>query len=126
MNISSLLPDLIDQYITARAERLMLDKQVEQMKEHEELLKKAIIAKYQEQGISILGSNLGAVKLTEAEEPVAQDWPVVWDYIRENNAFELLHKRLTNTAVKERWEAGEEIPGVGKQKVYRLSVSGTK
>jgi hypothetical protein len=126
MNISSLLPDLIDQYITARAERLMLDKQVEQMKEHEELLKKAIIAKYQEQGLTLLGSNLGVVKLTEADEPVAQDWVAVWDYIKENNAFELLHKRLTNTAVKERWETGEEIPGVGKQKVYRLSVSGTK
>ena len=104
----------------------MLDKQAEQMKEHEEILKKAIIAKYQEQGLTLLGSKLGVVKLSEADEPVAQDWIAVWDFIRENNAFELLHKRLTNTAVKERWEAGEEIPGVGKQKVYRLSVSGTK
>ena len=126
MNISSLLPDLIDQYITARAERLMLDKQAEQMKEHEEILKKAIIAKYQEQGLTLLGSKLGVVKMSDAEEPVAQDWIAVWDYIRETGSFELLHKRLTNTAVKERWEAGQEIPGVGKQKVYRLSVSGTK
>jgi hypothetical protein len=126
MNISSHLPDLIDQYISTRAERLDLDKQAKLIGEHEELLKKAIIAKYQEQGITALGSRLGTVKVTRSEEPVAQDWPTVWKYIQETGEFELLHKRLTNLAVKERWDVGLEIPCVGKQEVLLLSVTVTK
>jgi hypothetical protein len=126
MNISSHLPDLIDQYISTRAERLGLDKQAEAIKEHEEILKKAIIAKYQEQGITVLGGVSGMVKMSRAEEPVAQDWIAIWKHIQETGEFELLHKRLTNTAVKERWDVGIELPGIGKQEVFRLSVSGTK
>jgi hypothetical protein len=124
--ISSHLPDLLSQYITVRAERLALDKQAADVKKFEEELKSAIIAKYKEQGITGMGGILGTVNMSKIEEPVAQDWLSIWGYIRENGEFELLHKRLTNTAVRERWDAGVEIPGVGKQDVYRLSVSGAK
>lgn len=124
--ISSHLPDLVDQYISLRAQRLVLEKQAEEVKETEELLKDAIISKYREQGMTGLGAKNGFVKMTSAIEPQAQDWLQTWEYIRETNQFDLLHKRLTNTAVKERWAAGIEVPGVGRQEVFRLSVSGAK
>jgi hypothetical protein len=60
------------------------------------------------------------------KEPVANNWPEIYDYIKEHGAWELLHKRLTSTAVKEHWEAGEELPGIGVTEVYKLSVSKTK
>lgn len=123
MNISSHLPDLVDQYITARTQRLAIDKQAAELKEFEEILKDAIIAKFKEQDINALGANNGIVKMTKLIEPVAQDWQEIWDYIRETGSFELLHRRLANLAVKERWEAGVQLPGVGQQEVFKLSVS---
>jgi hypothetical protein len=37
---------------------------------------------------------------------------LIYDYVRRNNAFELMQRRLSDTAVRDRWEAGQEIPGV--------------
>jgi len=34
----------------------------------------------------------------------------------------LLHKRLSSTAFRERWEAGEAIPGTSTSEVWELSV----
>jgi hypothetical protein len=70
-----------------------------------------------------LGGKFGLVKLQESIEPISTDWRLTWDFIKEHDAFELLHKRLTVTAVKERWEHGEEVPGVGRVPKYNLSVS---
>jgi hypothetical protein len=121
--ISSHLPDLIDQYISLRTQRIAKEKEAEEIKETEDILKSTIITKFREGGIAAQGATAGLVKMKKAVEPVATDWLAVWAYIKETNQFDLLHKRLTNLAVKERWEAGIEIPGVGRQDVYSLTVS---
>ena len=124
--ISSHLPDLINQYISVRAQRLIKDKESATIKEFEEVLKDAIIAKYKEQGLKALGASNGVVKMTILIEPQATDWLAVYEHIKETGHFDLLHRRLTNLAVKERWDVGIEIPGVGRQEVFKLSVSGAK
>lgn len=121
--ISSHLPDLVNHYISVRAQRLELDKQAEIVKQTEEDLKKTIIAKMREQEMKAVGAANGLVKLQETEEPVAENWNELWQYIKENDAWELLHKRITTTAVRERWNDGIAVPGVGKSTVYKLSVS---
>jgi len=124
--ISSQLPDLVNQYISVRAQRLNLDKEAAAVKEFEEILKDAIISKYKEQGLSAMGAANGIVKMSTLIEPVATEWTLIWDHIKETGEFDLLHRRLTSLAVKARWEVGIELPGVGKQEVYKLSVSGAK
>lgn len=121
--ISSKLPDLINSYIQLREKRLAEETVAEAMKAEEEVLKKTIISKMREEGITSQGGIYGTVKMGHLVEPVAENWEQVWSYVRENNAFHLLHKRLTNTAVKELWDAGQTVPGVGKQDVYKLTVS---
>jgi hypothetical protein len=124
--ISSHLPDLVNQYISARSQRLAIEKDAAEIKEHEELLKKAIISKYQEQGLKSLGAANGIVKMSSSMEPIASDWLEIHAYIQSTGTFELLHRRLANLAVKERWEAGMELPGISKQEIFKLTVSGTK
>ena len=122
--ISSQLPDLVNAYISHRTQRLAKEKEVELIKEAEEELKKTIITKFKEQGLKALGADNGIVKMSSTDEPKAENWDEIWNYIKETGEFDLLHKRLTNTAVKARWEDGVLIPGVGKETVYRLTVSG--
>ena len=126
--ISSHLPDLINSYISVRAQRLILDKEAARIKELEDELHTTIVTKFREGDITAQGASNGLVKMTTLIEPKvqAEDWPIVWEYIRETGDFSLLHKRITATAVQERWEAGEEIPGVGRMTKYKLSVSGVK
>ena len=73
-----------------------------------------------------MGAANGIVKMSTLIEPVATEWTLIWDHIKETGEFDLLHRRLTSLAVKARWEEGIELPGVGKQEVYKLSVSGAK
>ena len=127
--ISSHLPDLINQYISVRAQRLILDKEAASIKEVEDELQKTIVAKFREGDITAQGASNGLVKMTEVVEPVVntpEDWDVFREYIVEHDAWELIHKRVTVTSVRERWEAGEEIPGIGRMTKYKLSVSGVK
>jgi hypothetical protein len=121
--ISSFLPDLIDSYIATRARRLDAEKQAEAIKEQEDELSKTIIAKMREGGMKAMGANLGLIKLQETEEPVAENWPELWKFIKDTDSWDLLHKRVTVTAVRDRWEEGVAVPGVGKITKYKLSVS---
>jgi hypothetical protein len=123
MNISSHLPDLVDNYISIRAQRLALDHEAADLKETEDNLYKVIVSKMRDEGMSAMGGKNGMVKLKESEEPVATDWPELYMYIQRTGSFEFLHKRLSTLAIKEHWDAGEDIPGVGSTTVYKLSVS---
>ena len=121
--ISSHLPDLVDNYISLRAQRLALDKEAASLKETEDDIYKVIVSKMREEGMTAMGAKNGMVKLKESEEPVPTDWPALYDYIKETGHFEFLHKRIATLAIKEHWEAGEDIPGVGTTTVFKLSVS---
>lgn len=121
--ISSHLPDIVNHYISIRAQRLDLDRQAKVVKEQEDDLQKVIISKMREQEMKALGASNGLVKLHESEEPVAENWEEIWAFIKANDAWELLHKRITTTAVKERWADGIAVPGVGKVTTYKLTVS---
>jgi hypothetical protein len=121
--ISTHLPDLVDAYIDTRAQRLDQDKIAAQLKETEEELKQIIIAKYRHEGVFALGGTRGLVKMKESQEPTCTDWPALYAYIKANDAWEMLHKRVTVTAIKERWEAGETVSGVIAVPTYSLSVS---
>ena len=122
--ISSHLPDLVNAYISYRTQRLAKEKEAELIKEVEDRIKDSIIQKFNEQGLKAMGADNGIVKMSSTKEPKANDWPAIYEYIRETGSFELLHRRLANLAIKERWEAGESIPGIGDTTVYKLSVSG--
>jgi hypothetical protein len=126
VRISSHLPDIVDAYISIRAQRLQLERQVNELKEQEDLLNGHIINHLRIQGMTAVGGKAGFVKLRELDEPEVQDWTLLYEFIKNNDAWELLHRRVGSTAVKERWEAGEQVPGVGHKSVYKLSVSGAK
>ena len=121
--ISSHLPDLIDNYISTRAQRLAMEKEAATIKEAEDDLYKVIVSKMRDEGMTVLGAKNGFVKLKASEEPVPIDWPALYDYIKATGSFEFLHKRIATLAIKEHVEAGEEIPGIGFTTVYKLTVS---
>lgn len=54
---------------------------------------------------------------------VVNDWPAFHKFIAENEAFELLQKREAITAVRERWDNGEEIPGLERGQKVSVHVS---
>lgn len=53
----------------------------------------------------------------------AGDWPTVWTFIKENDRFDMLQKRLGEGAIKQYWEeTGELPPGVNVHREYVIKV----
>jgi hypothetical protein len=113
----------VDKYVDVRATRLKLDKQSALLKEEEEKLKAGLIEFMLTNQQSVVASEHTALTLNTRLTPTAEDWEAIQKYVAENEAFDLLTHKLSAPAIVARWEAGEEIPGVGRFMVKTLSVS---
>lgn len=56
----------------------------------------------------------GVASVSSEDVPTMDDFIKVWNYARKKNAPDLFQKRLSSTAVRERWAEGKVIPGVSK------------
>lgn len=107
------LQELIDAWGAARVARLAEQKIVDRMEEHEKNLKAVVIAKMKEaKATSMGGLKYGANRDPKKKKPVAGNWQEIYKWIAENDAFDILQKRLTETAVQARLDDGVEIPGI--------------
>jgi hypothetical protein len=50
-------------------------------------------------------------------------WPALLDHIRTTGQVDLLQKRVTESAVKARWDAGENLPGVESTEKFSITVT---
>lgn len=97
-----------------RAERLTLQKQVDKLEQEEKDLLYEI-QKYMDRNVvSSLSDGTYNATLKTSDEPLVTDWLLTLEYIREHGSTDLLQRRLTVSAVKSRWDAGVDVPGVSK------------
>lgn len=112
MELKDLMP-LVDELSAVETERLALDRKSNGLKAQAEKLKANLIAEMQRHKISEIAGEGGRIaSLKVSNEPVASDWQKLHTHIRETGELDLLHRRLTVSAVKLRWEEGVNIPGV--------------
>jgi hypothetical protein len=110
-----------DMLYSIREKRLEVERNVGEMKKDEETLKQHIILNLPKHDVQGVKGKIANVSISTEEEPTAENWDDVWAYVKKNNAWELLQRRLNSSAVKERWEAGKKVPGVGKYTVVKVS-----
>jgi hypothetical protein len=103
---------LADDLEVARQNRLAADKIAASLKSEENSLKAQLIAEMEENNLSSVGGESCIVKRTVKQRAIAADWTQIYGYILEHDAFDLLHKRLTDSAILLRKEDGVEVPGV--------------
>lgn len=117
-------PALVAAYIDLREQRLELDRQAATMKEKEEVYKRELIDRMTGEGAAgALASTTHVVKLKKSDVPTPKDWPSIRAFIVANDAWDLVHKRLTVDAVRERWAAGVEIPGIEHFPEFSITTS---
>lgn len=68
----------------------------------------------------------GTIKIKRSVVPNVVDWDKVYAYIKKNDAWELLHRRISVTACKERWDNKKDVPGVETFTKVGLSVTKSK
>lgn len=106
-----------------RQQRLEAQRVVDALQAQETEVKEHIIntlPKSQAEGVT---GKKCRVTIVTKPVPQVQDWDAFYAYVKKHGAFDLLQRRLTETAVRERWEANQKVPGVVEFKAVTLSVN---
>lgn len=91
-----------------RAERLELNRQAAILEQEEADLKRELLKQTKKSGV--IGKYTVIVDIEQVPNVVS--WPELIKYIKETGSVDLLQKRLTPRAVKDRLEEEGTIPGV--------------
>ena len=119
------LTALIDNYCELRDTRLAAQREVDQIARQETEAKQTLIKALQSQELSAAASAKYLVKYKLEDKPIASNWDDIYRYIQDTGSFDLLQRRLLESAVKARWEDDEELPGITTYPVDKLTVSKT-
>lgn len=122
IKIPKSLAAVADLYAKTKEERLLLDKQAQSKKDEETLLKDHLISKLQGEQTGVAGKFCRVQAITKLV-PQAQDWEAFWKDFNPKTDSDLVQRRLSVTAVNERWDAGKKVSGVVAVHVVDLSVS---
>jgi len=116
------IKDLIDQYVETKNNREALNEEAKECTNKMGRLEKDIMELMSTAGIDKAATDKASVTMKATKHPAIDDWATFYEYVASTKQFELLHKRLSSTAFRERWEAGEAIPGTSTSEVWELSV----
>lgn len=116
-----------DFYHDVRELRLAMQKECEAIEAREKEIQEHIIdnlSKSDDTGAA--GLRYRAQVKPETKPQISDEkggWQAFWQYVADNMRFDLMQKRLGDKAIADMWANGEEIPGVAKVHVPKLSVT---
>lgn len=106
-----------------RQKRLEMQKEVDKIAAEEAALKEYIINTLPKSEASGVAGKLARVTVVTKEVPQVEDWEAFYKYVKKTGQFDLLQRRVVDAAIKERWEHGEEIPGVKHFQAVTVSIN---
>lgn len=112
-----------DLLFTTRQKRLELQKLVDACSEQEKSLKEHIINTLPKSEATGIAGTLCRVTVVVKTVPSVKNWDDLYAYIKRTSSFELLQRRVVESAVVERWENNKEIPGVERFNAAVVSIS---
>jgi len=104
----------IDQLFLLRQERIALQKDVDKMKAEEDGRLAAYITEMENGDMDLVQGELGKISIKPVETAEVTSYPDLYQYIKETGSFDLLQRRVSLTGVRERWQEGNEVPGVAR------------
>lgn len=106
------LNDKIDKMFMLREQKRGLEAQIKAVNAEIAECNDWLIHQYAEVGTTTARGTLASATLTETIVPNIVDWGLVQEYIMENEALYLVHRRISAGPWKELLDTGEHIPGI--------------
>jgi len=106
-NLGSMIDRLYELNVRKRelaAEQKVLGEQIEE-------LEKVVLEGLDQQGLRLGRGRLASVSVSESAVPQIEDWDKAVQYMKDNDAFHLLERRVAIAGWRELHEAGETVPG---------------
>ena len=122
------LSELCDAYWRTYQERLASDREAKELKSRETKLEAQLLQIMRKEELSAVGGNLVRLWMDPKPEyvPTIGDYPVFSAFVLESKDLSLLERRVSKSAVKERWELEVEVPGITRMPVFKLHKSQVK
>jgi hypothetical protein len=114
----------IDLLYERRRERLDEQKKIDALKLSEDDLESYIINTFSKQDLDGGKGRVAVAAIKRLTTVNTTDWDGFIAYVAKKKAWDLLRRQPSVSAVKERWEAGVEVPGV--EPFHKISLSLTK
>lgn len=114
----------VDLLYQRRAERLAVQARVEELKADEADLERHIFNTFGKQELRGAKGSVASASIKEDNVPTIEDWDVFFEHVKKTKSWDMLQRRLSTTAVRERWKSNKEVPGVGV--FHKMSLSLTK
>lgn len=112
--MSVTVDEVIAAYVKLRTKKDAIEAEtkdrVKGIKEKLEQLEAWLKEKADEQGVTSFKTKHGTAFLTTTDYANVGDWDAVLEFIRENEAFDMLEKRISKIAVRGYIEANKEVP----------------
>lgn len=112
-----------DRIFTLREERKAAQKIVDAIEAEEKALKEHIIQTLPKSQASGVSGKLANVKTITKNVAHVEDWDKFYAHVKKTGSFDLMQKRLSDTAIQERWEGKKVVPGVVPFPVVTISVT---
>lgn len=112
-----------DTLYTIRQQRLDLQHQIDKIKQFETTLKNHLIDNLPKSSATGAAGKVARAQIVTEQSPCVEDWDLFYGHIKKKGEFDLLNRAVNRAAVKERWNNGKEIPGVGHFTDVKVSIT---
>jgi len=123
---------LIDDLVRLRDDRLRRDKVVNEIKEDEAQLTQVVAQRLNHAGVTSMRGKRGVFSIGEIVVPHVVDWGKFHQFMRTQNALDLLQKRVAVGAFREYIDDLDDdgnpkrIPGVRADKIIKTTLTAVK
>ena len=93
------------------------------MKAEETEIRQTIISLLENAGLAKASGYMATAGIKTTIEPLVVDWDPVFEFIRKENRFELIQKRISAPAWRELKESGILVPGTEENPVIDISLT---
>ena len=125
--VPTALGGLADHWYAVREKRLEIERSVDKLKTEEAAIREHLIATLPKAELATgIAGRVGRVTIKPDVVAVLKDDAKFYAYVKKTGAFDLLQRRLNEGAIKARWEAKKEVPGVEPFPVLKASITAVK
>ena len=115
--------ELINELVSVKEKRAALTAEDSLLSKQAGIIEQDIMTLMAEAGTTKAASEEGhSVSVSKKMYPSIENWDALYAHIIATNSFDLLHKRPSITAFRDRWEATETIPGASASEVWEISL----
>lgn len=127
-SVDSTIGGAIDSLWEKREEKRNMEARIKTIESEIVAIEESLIDRMDGEKTSKSQGSKASASITTAVAANVEDWPAFHAYVAKNKYFHLLHKRVSDPAMRELWDAGKKIPGAqpfSKRKLNIRSLSAT-